>query len=730
MSTEGILNNLNSEQKEAVKHYQGPLLVLAGAGSGKTRVLTRRIAYLIEFYGVSPYNILAVTFTNKAAGEMKERIGKLLGGLNENIWVSTFHSFCVRILRREIGKLGYNNNFVIYDTSDQKSLLKQVFKELNLDPKKTNPSAVLAEISRAKNELIGPEEYNQTIGDFFMKITGRVYELYHKKLKDNNALDFDDLIMKTVELLRNYPLVMEYYQDRFKYISVDEYQDVNTAQYSLVRLLAGKYKNLCVVGDPDQGIYGFRGADIRNILNFEQDYPEARVIKLEQNYRSREKILEAAHHVIANNISRKEKRLWTDRGEGKDINLYVAYNEKDEASFVCQKIKDLLKEGYYYRDIAVLYRTNAQSRALEEALVKYAIPYQIVGGTRFYDRLEIKDIIAYLRLIYNPDDEVSLQRIINRPRRGIGSGTIAKLQNYAHSKGISLYEAGLKVRDNSDLSSAYQNRVEGFFEMMENYRKLSSELTIDRLTEKILNETGYRQEMEREGSVQAQSRLENIKELFSVMNDFLKTGEDNTLAGFLEEVSLVSDIDNLDEDGDHLTLMTLHSAKGLEFPVIFMVGMEEGIFPHANSMFESEGLEEERRLCYVGITRAMEELYLTLARERMRFGEQQRNLPSQFIKEIPDNLFEEENRSPSETEPVSHYEPANNNRDKVNGNITGVSSKGRFNEYQVGQKILHPKWGIGKIIDIKDNRGVELTVQFSRGTSKTLLAEYAPIQRV
>jgi DNA helicase-2/ATP-dependent DNA helicase PcrA len=729
LSIEAILNNLNPEQKEAVQHYQGPLLVLAGAGSGKTRVLTRRIAYLIECHGVAPYNILAVTFTNKAAGEMKERVASLLGGLKESIWVSTFHSFCVRILRKEIGKLGYSDRFVIYDTSDQKSLMKEVFKELNIDPKKTNPAAVLSEISRAKNELTGPEEYNNAIGDFFMKITGRAYELYQKKLQDNNALDFDDLIMKTVELFRKYPLVLEYYQNRFKYISVDEYQDVNTAQYTLVRQLAARYKNLCVVGDPDQSIYGFRGADIRNILNFEQDYPEARIIKLEQNYRSCEKILEAAHHVISNNLARKEKKLWTERGEGKDLNVYIAYNEKDEANFICRKTIDLLKEGYRYKDIAILYRTNAQSRPLEEALVKYAIPYQIIGGVRFYDRMEIKDILAYLRVIYNPADEISLLRIINRPRRGIGGGTISKLQSFALDKGISLYEAGLKANEIPDLSLAYQKRIQEFFEMMEKYRSQSGEITIDKLTERVISETGYRQELEQEGTIQAQGRLENIEELFSVINDFLKTGENNTLGGFLEEISLVSDIDDLDESGDHLTLMTLHSAKGLEFPVIFMVGMEEGIFPHANSMFEAEGLEEERRLCYVGITRAMDELYFTLARERMRFGEQQRNLPSQFIKEIPEYLFgEDEEASPEEKSKIVYLDQGYNSGNSKSGKA--AVSSGSRNEFRVGQKILHPKWGIGKIIEIKNNRGVELTVQFSQGTPKTLLAEYAPIQRV
>ncbi|MFW6306985.1 MAG: ATP-dependent helicase, partial [Bacillota bacterium] len=516
---DNITAGLNPEQKEAVEHKDGPLLVLAGAGSGKTRVLTRRIAYLIENYGVYPSNILAVTFTNKAASEMKERVESLLEGLDGNIWVSTFHSFCVRVLRREIEKIGYDDNFVIYDTADQRSLMKNVLKEMNIDVKKTKPRAVLGEISNAKNELQDPEEYQNRLGDYFTQITGQAYELYQKRLKENNALDFDDLIMKTVELFQKYELVLDYYQDRFKYISVDEYQDVNTAQYQLVQMLAAKYRNLCVVGDPDQGIYGFRGADIRNILNFEQDYPDAKIIKLEQNYRSKEKILQAADSVISNNLSRKDKKLWTDLGEGSDLNYYQAFNEKDEANYVCKKINDLLEKGYQYKDMAILYRTNAQSRALEDSLVKYAIPYQIVGGLRFYDRMEIKDIIAYLRVIYNTSDDISLQRIINKPRRGIGDGTMGKVQAFAGQNGLNLYQACLRAREIDSLGSAYQTRVINFADMMEGFRKVSKELSVTKLTKKILNETGYEEELNAEGSIQSQSRLENIKELFSVMEE-------------------------------------------------------------------------------------------------------------------------------------------------------------------------------------------------------------------
>lgn len=655
---------------------------------------------------------------------MKERVQSLLGRLEGSVWVSTFHSFCVRVLRKEGGKIGYGSNFVIYDTADQRQLIKQVLQELNFDLKKTNPAAVLAEISRVKNELVTPEAYTSRVGDFFMEITARAYTLYQQKLKENNALDFDDLIMKTVELFRDNPLVLEYYQNRFQYISVDEYQDVNTAQYQLVQLLAANYRNICVVGDPDQGIYGFRGADIRNILNFESDYPDSQVIKLEQNYRSREKILRAADSVISNNLSRKDKKLWTDRGAGKDINLYLAYNEKDEAAYICRKIRDLSSAGYQYGDTAVLYRTNAQSRALEEFFLKYAIPYQIIGGLRFYDRLEIKDTIAYLRVIYNPADQISLLRIINKPKRGIGAGTIAKLQQYAEQNGLSLEQAGLKAGEIASLSASYRTKLLNFFRMIAGFREDAQNLTIDRLTEKILKETGYVAELEQAGGIKEKARLENIQELFSVIQEFLKSGENNTLAGFLEEVSLLSDLDTLEDSEQFVTLMTLHAAKGLEFPVVFMVGMEEGIFPHVNSLMETEGLEEERRLCYVGITRAMDELYLTLARERMRFGEQQINLPSRFLEEIPQELLLEEEQPegvtacPGEEQSGTPAPGGDKNNEQPQYN------------YQPGQKILHPKWGIGTIIAVNENKGLELKIKFARGNPKTLLAEYAPIQRV
>ena len=732
MSEDRILAGLNPEQRKAVEHFNGPLLILAGAGSGKTRVLTRRVAYLIEHYGVSPANIMAVTFTNKAANEMKERINALLGRIQDGLQVSTFHSFCVRVLRKESRKLDYENNFVIYDTADQLTLLKNVMKELNIDSEKYNPRAVLAEISRAKNELIGPEEYQERMGDYFQEITGKAYSLYQQRLQDSNALDFDDLIMKTVELFKKYPMVLEHYQDRFKYISIDEYQDVNTAQYQLVQLLARKYRNICVVGDPDQGIYGFRGADIRNILNFEEDYPDAEIIKLEQNYRSMGKILRAADSVIANNLSRREKRLWTEKGEGNNLKYYQAFDEKDEANYVSRTIKELQDKGYSYKDMAVLYRTNSQSRVIEDFLIRYGIPYQIIGGLRFYDRMEIKDLIAYLRVIYNPADDISLLRIINKPARGIGAGTVSKLTAFAAEKGLSLYEACLRVEENTALGAAYRNKVKGFINMMEDFRADSQELSVALLMQRVIQETGYEAELLAEGTIEAQTRLENIQELFSVMSSFQSETGENSLAAFLEEVSLVSDIDTMDEEGNHVTLMTIHSAKGLEFPVVFMVGMEEGIFPHANSMFDEEELEEERRLCYVGITRAMEELYLCSARERMRFGQYQNNAPSRFLSEIPAELISgvnerEESSSFTADAGFGGREPEGDFiRDIDKESINTVKDSA----YQVGDKIYHPKWGIGVVLSVEDDHGLVLKIEFNDKKVRRLMAEYAPIKRV
>ncbi|RAK07117.1 DNA helicase-2/ATP-dependent DNA helicase PcrA [Halanaerobium saccharolyticum] len=710
-----ILKNLNQAQKQAVEHHKGPELVLAGAGSGKTRVLTRRIGYLINHYGVSPYNILAVTFTNKAANEMKERAKEMVGGINSSLWVSTFHSFCVRILRREAEKLGYNKNFVIFDSLDQRKLVKEVLKSKNLDPKKTKPRSVLNKISNAKNELKTPEQMSAISGSFFDQTAADIYEEYQKRLKKNNAMDFDDLIQQTVRLFEEFPLVLEHYQERFKYILVDEYQDVNHAQYQLVNLLAERYRNVCVVGDPDQGIYGFRGADIRNILNFEDDYPDVKTIRLEQNYRSKGNILKAAQAVIKNNSSRKEKELWTDQGEGPKLELYEAKDEKEEADFVCRTAKELTeKEDLTFDDLAVLYRTNSQSRAFEDMLMKYGIPYQIVGGVRFYERMEIKDIMAYLRLIYNPADDISFLRIINRPKRGIGAGTLAKVQDFAETEGLNLYEAALKSKENPALSGTYAKRVLHFTEIIEELRAEQEEIALARLTEKLLDKSGYRHNLEEEKTAEAESRLENIEELFSVINEYMKNSDNNTLAGFLEEVTLMSDIDSMDEEQSSLTLMTIHSAKGLEFPVIFLVGMEDGIFPHSNSMFEQQGMEEERRLCYVGMTRAEERLYLSRAQVRLRFGERKMNPPSQFIEEIPAELLS----------------GAADTRSEMAREEEMIHSDNSGTNYAIGQKIVHPRWGIGTILSIRGDKNPELKIAFEQGKTRNLLAEYAPIQKV
>ena len=729
MKAKEIIEDLNKEQKRAVKHREGPMLVLAGAGSGKTRVLTRRVAYLIAEYKIFPQNILAVTFTNKAAEEMKERISSLLNGLPDEPWISTFHSLCVRILVREVEKLGYKKNFVIFDQNDQKKLIKEILKELNIDSKKTKPGAVLHEISQAKNELLTPKEYEDEVGGYFSEIVAKIYPIYQQKLKDNNAFDFDDLIMKTVELFRDYPQVLEFYQEKFQYILVDEYQDVNYAQYQLVQILADKYNNLCVVGDPDQGIYGFRGADIRNILNFENDYSDAEIIRLEQNYRSKETILKAAQHVIKNNQFRKEKDLWTQRGTGEKITYYEASSEKDEAGYVAKEIKNLVKSEYEYSDLAVLYRTNAQSRAFEEMFMKFGIPYQIIGGLKFYDRMEIKDILGYLRVLYNPDDDINLMRIINKPKRGIGAGTLGKVQDYAEYYNISLYEAGLQADQIENLTGAYEKRIKDFFSMMEELRKDIEETALSELARNIFVKSGYKKALENDKFDKAEERMENIKELFSVIEDYLRKNDDPTLGGFLEEVSLLSDIDNMEEENHLVTLMTLHSAKGLEFPVVFLAGMEEGIFPHSNSMAENEDLEEERRLCYVGITRAQDKLHLLRAKRRRRFGDIEMNPPSQFLDEIPEKFIKYANGNKmindSDVIDIDFSDEKKKEENVIN------RSRSSNNKYKKGKEIVHPKFGIGEITEVYNEEGrIELTIRFKDGKKKRLLAKYAPIQLV
>jgi len=678
--------HLNKQQKEAVLTTEGAVLILAGAGSGKTSVLVNRIANLIKFgqaYGSLHYpedlteedldlmrnyleredaekiaqlpeyiayfvqqekvageNILAVTFTNKAAAEMRERVASLIGGESKNILLATFHSLAVRILRRNINKLNRNNNFVIFDTADQNAVLKECLKELNIDSKKYPPALFLGQISKAKNELLTVEQFQAKAADFLQAMTARVYEFYHKKLLANNAVDFDDLIMLTVRLFQTCPDVLEYYQDKYRYLMVDEYQDTNQAQYILIKLLAGKYANICVVGDEDQSIYGWRGADIRNILDFERDYPQAKVIKLEENYRSTQIILEAANGVIKNNSERKEKKLWTGKKGGESITYYKADDQHDEAIFVAQEILRLYRTGTRnWSDFSLLYRTNAQSRVFEEIFMREGIPYKMVGGTKFYDRKEIKDIIAYLRVIYNPADSVGLLRIINVPKRGIGNSTVAKVVDFAGEKKVTLPYALQLLEEIDTLSSRARQGLQKFVQLLDCLKE--NTVSMRQLINNILEKTGYITELEKNNNDDSESRIENLREFLSVAEEFDQRNPDGDLAMFLEQIALVSDLDSLSEEDSGVILMTLHSAKGLEFPIVFLVGMEEGIFPHFRALNSdnTREMEEERRLCYVGITRAREELYLTCAWQRMLYGSLSCNFPSRFLAEIPPHLL-------------------------------------------------------------------------------------------
>jgi len=759
--SEKLLNGLNPEQQNAVKATDGPLLLMAGAGSGKTRVLTHRIAYLIVEKRVNPYNILAITFTNKAAREMRERIGKMMGGAAEEIWISTFHSMCVRILRRDIDRMGFNRNFTILDTGDQQSVVKGILKDKNLDPKKYDPRAILGAISSAKNELIDPEEYAKTAGGYFEQTVSDVYTEYQKRLRKNQALDFDDLIMMTIQLFQRVPEVLEYYQRKFQYIHVDEYQDTNRAQYMLVKFLANRFKNLCVVGDSDQSIYRWRGADIANILSFEKDYPDAKVILLEQNYRSTKRILLAANKVIENNVTRKAKNLWTENPEGNKLVYYRADSEQGEAQFVAGKIKELTREGKYkLSDVAILYRTNAQSRVMEEVLLKSNIEYSIVGGTKFYDRKEIKDMLAYLRLIANNDDDISLQRIINVPKRGIGSSSVDKMADFAAMHDISIFEA-LNSVELLGLSPKITKGAREFRDLIKNYTQMQEFLSVTELVEEILDKSGYREMLKAEKSIEAQSRLENLDELLSVTKNFEEASEDKSLVAFLTDLALVADIDSLDEDGektDSITLMTLHSAKGLEFPVVFLIGLEEGVFPHSRSLMEEVEMEEERRLAYVGITRAEQTLFLTNAQMRTLFGRTSMNPASRFISEIPEELLEgvekverrntafgsrsgtsfgrstsgstgtSFGRSTSGTTGTSFGTPVT--RKPVMRPIA-ASTGGDTVGWKVGDKAEHGKWGIGTVVSVKgEGEGTELDIAFPSPTGiKRLLAKFAPITK-
>ncbi|XJZ27643.1 DNA helicase PcrA [Bacillota bacterium Lsc_1132] len=747
-----LLNGLNPEQQKAVKTTDGPLLIMAGAGSGKTRVVTHRIAYLMIEKGVNPYNILAITFTNKAAREMRERISKMMGGAAEQIWISTFHSMCVRILRRDIDRIGFNRNFTILDTTDQLSVIKGILKDKNIDSKKFDPRALLGSISSAKNELITTDEYAKMAGGYFEQVVSDVYEEYQKRLRKNQALDFDDLIMTTIHLFQRVPEVLEYYQRKFQYIHVDEYQDSNKAQYLLVKLLASRFRNLCVVGDSDQSIYRWRGADISNILSFEKDYPNATVIFLEQNYRSTKRILLAANKVIEHNMNRKAKNLWTENPEGNKIVYYRADSEQGEAQFVAGKIKELTRDDQYkLSDIAILYRTNAQSRVMEEVLLKSNISYSIVGGTKFYDRKEIKDMLAYLRLISNPDDDISLQRIINVPKRGIGSSSLDKIASFAALHDLSLYKA-LESIELIDLSPKITKAAIEFRDLIKNYTNMQEFLSVTELVEEVLEKSGYREMLQAEKSLEAQSRLENLDELLSVTKSFEDSSEDKTLVAFLTDLALVADIDSMDnedEKDDSIVLMTLHSAKGLEFPVVFLIGMEEGVFPHSRSLMEEAEMEEERRLAYVGITRAEKNLFLTNAQMRTLFGRTSMNPASRFITEIPEDLLEDVQKANKAAAPFgSRGRALGGTPFGSQGNSAGspfgkpaarkpvmrpaaAATGGDEINWKVGDKAEHGKWGIGTVVSVKgEGEGTELDIAFPSPTGiKRLLAKFAPIKK-
>ena len=745
-------HTLNPMQQEAVLHTEGPLLVLAGAGSGKTRALTHRVAYLIEEKNVAPWNILAITFTNKAAGEMRERVNGLVEYGADSVWVSTFHSLCVRILRRFIENLGYDTSFSIYDTDDQKTLMKQIFKSMEINNKQYKERGVLSVISSAKNELITPEEFAlnaRADGDFRGQKIAEIYKEYQMQLKKNNALDFDDLLVKTVELFDAKPEVLDYYQEKFKYIMVDEYQDTNTAQFKLVSQLAKKYGNICVVGDDDQSIYRFRGANIRNILNFEQAFPGARVIKLEQNYRSTKMILDAANGVIRNNTGRKDKTLWTENEVGSKVRVKIFDTAFDEADGI---VKDMVKKGGAWKDYAVLYRTNAQSRLIEEKCIAYNVPYRLVGGVNFYQRKEIKDILAYLKTIANGRDDLAVQRIINVPKRGIGATTVGKVNLFAAVNGMNFYDVLLRIGAVPGIGKAAV-KIDKFTDEIGRFRQMLREgSSIEEVIEDIVNSTGYRDELLEEGEVEAETRLENIAELVNKAVSYWQDADEPSLDGFLEEVALVADIDSMDESEDRVILMTLHAAKGLEFPYVYLTGMEEGLFPSVMAMSEdAEAIEEERRLCYVGITRAERELMCTAARQRMIKGETRYEKPSRFLDEIPGEYVEREQQENSiyaRHRAVSDYEdsdlPWNNRPSGISlfGKKPEVGRKPDFGkaftvqkasslDYCEGDRVRHIKFGVGTVKNIVDGgKDFEVTVEFDSVGVRKMFASFAKLQKI
>lgn len=770
MNKEELINGLNDRQKEAVLATDGPCLVIAGAGSGKTKVLTHKIAYDIES-GIKPWNILAITFTNKAANEMKERIEKLIGDAAKDLWMGTFHSICVRILRRYIDRIGYKTDFVIFDTSDQKTLIKECLKTLKVDDKIFTDRGVLSEISNGKNEMLEPKAYGvKYAGDFRKKTIAEIYELYQRRLRENNAIDFDDIINFTIKILSENPDVLDYYTEKFKYILVDEYQDTNKAQFTLVSLLASKYGNLTVVGDSDQGIYSFRGADISNILNFERDFPGTKIIKLEQNYRCTGNILKAANAVIKHNENKYDKKLWTENEEGHLPCIYCGEDEYDEGRYIVEQINHLKTEEYYKNsDFTILYRMNAQSRAIEDILMREGIPYKVIGGLKFYERKEIKDIIAYLRLIHNSADNLSLKRIINEPKRGIGKTSIEQIQEISDKTGNSMYEI-IRNAQKYGLTRVYSNSRD-FIEQMEYLKSKKDELKISDLIKETLNKTGYTKALENENSVEAETRIENLEEFLTVAIEFEEESADNTLAEFLENITLSSDIDGMEDQDNSITLMTLHSAKGLEFPVVFLVGMEEGIFPGYKSIGEPQALEEERRLFYVGITRAKQYLYLTCAKHRTIFGSTSYNQVSRFVKEIPEELLEGyaevvERKSVDKEEfkdygyrwsygkgqTVKTFKMSEEDKSAVAKTIGEQGTKSEYqyrtaesflnsikrnnqtndvdlSKYQVGQRVYHKKFGEGTITKLEqEGNDVKVDLEFDKAGHKRLMAKFAGLE--
>ncbi|XIN23553.1 DNA helicase PcrA [Enterococcus faecium] len=737
-----LLNGMNPRQKEAVLHTDGPLLLMAGAGSGKTRVLTHRIAYLIEEKEVNPWNILAITFTNKAAKEMKERVNAILASGGEDVWVSTFHSMCVRILRRDVDFIGYNRNFTIIDSSEQLTLMKRILKELNIDPKKYDPRSILGTISQAKNSLQTPQDFAKMQGSYYEEIAAKCYAAYQKELQYNQCMDFDDLIMNTIRLFEEHPDSLTYYQNKFHYIHVDEYQDTNHAQYTLVNLLAGRFRNLCVVGDADQSIYGWRGADMQNILDFEKDYPDAAVILLEQNYRSTKNILSAANQVIENNSNRKPKNLWTENKEGNKITYYRADNERDETRFIVDRMQEEIRSNHRnYGDFAILYRTNAQSRVMEETLLKANIPYKMVGGHKFYDRKEIKDILAYLNVLANPQDSISFERIVNSPKRGIGPGSIEKLRSFASLHEWPLLEAAQNV-DLANIGGKAGQQLGAFGEMIQEVTQMIPYLTVTELTKEVLDRSGYLEDLKIQNTLEAQARIENLEEFLTVTQEFDKQFEqqneedadapEEKLTVFLNDLALVSDIDNLEEDASQVTLMTLHAAKGLEFPVVFLIGLEEGVFPLSRALMEESELEEERRLAYVGITRAEEALYLTNAFSRTLYGRTQYNRPSRFVEEIDQELLEIEGMRPTlKKTPVFAKKTAYSYKQPETAVVPSKSATGgENNSWKPGDKVKHKKWGLGTVVRVSGtSKDLELDVAFPSQGVKRLLAAFAPIEK-